>query len=404
MSTRTKLNFVLSILVLTMLSVAAQTSQPDQEKKTDQSDKKVSSTQQETKFPFKGQVISDKLNVRISPKTGPDSTIVAILNEGENVIVLAKENEFYQIYTSKGSAGWVFGKNMVVKGTTAVVVAKEVPIRIDSRSDSKQIGMLKEGDSVTVVKEHLGWLKIEADGNVKLYAASKYIRNVGPASTEDIPTALKTTSTSKPTNTTTDQQAKDLMKKAEEMADALNDHIKNKTVEKIDFAPIVDLYDQAAKVAKTASVKKLAEDQARAYRRANTSWAFFKGQFMLVNEKLQILEEIRMRAEREKMDKVTFAFTGFIDSTGAFIPDRPGTHKLMTSDGKIVCFLRARGDDEKIYDKMCNLWKSFVGVRGTVVRDPVGWKGYSVVLVEEVMPTNENEAITSFGTIQPSAK
>lgn len=398
----------LSLLLLVVLAFGQIAGQSDQDEHD--GDKPVAQDKTTVQFPFKGVVTAEKLHVRISPKMDPSSIIVTILSENETVIVLGQEKDFYQIYTTKAAWGWIFGKNIKVKGDKGVISVKEAPLRIDARVQATQIGNLKEGDSVTVLNEHLGWYKVEAPANVKLWAKSKYVKYVEPADAKDIPDGLRTTEkpiVKKPL-TGDDAKAKDLIKQAETLAEMQNQFIKMKQIEKMNYTEVIKLFDQAAKLAKDPVIKKHAEDNSRIYSKSQAYLTFTITSLEELTKKLNFYAEIvkKIKAEEEALKAKNapkkYMFTGYIDFLGFGVPNRPGTHKIMNKEGNtIVCFLRAANDNESMIEKMNGLVfsKSLVGVNGTLIKDPKGWIGYTVILVDEIDAVKDEEVSATKGTV-----
>ena len=81
-----------------------------------------------------------------------------------------------------------------------------------------------------------------------------------------------------------------------------------------------------------------------------------------------------------KHQPIDFAFTGWLDTTGKYLINRPGTHKLIKGD-KIECFLVVP-EGSKI--NLNRYFQKMVGVLGKVHDAPAGWNAYKVVEVEEI--------------------
>jgi hypothetical protein len=52
--------------------------------------------------------------------------------------------------------------------------------------------------------------------------------------------------------------------------------------------------------------------------------------------------------------------------------------------GKIVAFVRVKEGDEAMRLRMNKLYGRYVGVNGSVLRDPPGWADHRVVTVDQV--------------------
>src|SRR5258706_725043 len=126
-------------------------------------------------FPFEGEVSVERLNVRMFPKNDQTSIITSVLGLGEKVTVLAEKDEYFQILPPKGSQVWVTSKNVKREGEVGTATANEIPVRLDSRVNADVLCTLKEGETVKVLGEHMGWLKVEAPAGVKYYVGKKYV-------------------------------------------------------------------------------------------------------------------------------------------------------------------------------------------------------------------------------------
>ncbi|MBV8882093.1 MAG: hypothetical protein JO332_19205, partial [Planctomycetaceae bacterium] len=133
-------------------------------------------------FPFEGDVTVERLNVRMFPKGDANSIITSVLGLGDKVTVVAEKDEYYQILPPKGSTVYVTAKNIKRDGEKGVALQNEVPVRLDSRVNADVLCTLKENDSVKVLGEHMGWLKIEAPAAVKYFVGKKYV-HLGEAMT-----------------------------------------------------------------------------------------------------------------------------------------------------------------------------------------------------------------------------
>jgi uncharacterized protein YgiM (DUF1202 family) len=131
----------------------------------------VKAGQEKTSFekkslPAEGDVTVERLNVRMFPKNDATSIITSVLGLGDKVTVVAEKDEYYQILPPKGSTVFVTAKNVKRDGDKAVATTSDVPVRLDSRVNADVLCTLKEGDTVKVSGEHMGWLKIEAPAAV----------------------------------------------------------------------------------------------------------------------------------------------------------------------------------------------------------------------------------------------
>ena len=127
-------------------------------------------------------------------------------------------------------------------------------------------------------------------------------------------------------------------------------------------------------------VKAEAERGLKRYREIHLAWESTKAQIKA--KEAEVAEAMKKGAEVEAAKGPLYQ--GYIDTTGILFK-RPGTHKLVMG-GKIICFLRIREGDEGMLTRMNDFYQKLVGINGSVIKNPEGWEGYSVVVVDEVVP------------------
>ena len=325
-------------------------------------------------YPYEGEVTVERLNVRMFPKNDQTSIITSVLGLGEKVTVVAEKDEYYQILPPKNSIVWVTAKNIKREGEKGTATTNEVPVRLDSRINADVLCTLKEGDSVKVAGEHMGWLKIEAPAAVKYYVGKKYVHTskeiaAVPVADEKAP-AKKVPAPA----AGSDFEAKQLISGAQAELEKQMRLIEDKKLDQVDFGTILADYEAAKAKAQTEAVKSEADRGLSRFRELNT--------IVMSARAAVIAQKERLAAENAtKAPEKAVAFQGYIETTGILFK-RPGTHKLVMG-GRIVCFLRAKDGDEKMMGMFNNNFQKLVGVNGTVITNPEGWDGYKVVVVDE---------------------
>lgn len=339
-------------------------------------------------YPFEGEISGvDNLNVRMFPKGDPNSSIItSILHSGDKVAVVAEQGDYFQIRPPKGSTVWVSAKSLKKEGATATAASNDVPVRLDSRVSADQVATLKEGEAVKVVAEHMGWYKIESPDSVKYFIGKKYVKSTGVAYTVaprvDEP---RRPARVEPRADDVDVEARKELATADALLDEQKRLIDAGQVRHVDFTEAVKHFEAARSVARTDAVRSQAEQGIKRYKNLSELWLTTKAKIEA--------EEARVAAEREAALKKPvdtqkgYSMTGFVDTTG-LLWKRPGTHKLVMG-GKIVCFLRVKEGDERMIGRLNDCYQKYVGVNGTVIKNPDGWDGYSVVVVEEIAPVAE---------------
>jgi uncharacterized protein YgiM (DUF1202 family) len=328
-------------------------------------------------FPFEGEVTVERLNVRLFPKADQASIIAAVLTAGDKVSVVGEKEDYYQVLPTRGCTAWIFGRNVKRDGATGVVSSAEAPVRMDSRLGAEVLCSLKEGDSVKVVSEHMGWLKIEAPAAVKYFVGKKYIRVGRELDAAVAPGGARPAAGG-------DAEARARIREAEAILSEQQRKIDARQLDGVDFAGVVSAFEAAAAMAKSEIVKSEAQRGLRKYESLHAVWE-------KIREEIRIRDEERAKIilkEKASEPERTHAAYGYIDTTGSSLYMRPGTHKLVVG-GKIVCFLKAKDGDDKMIGTFNDFFGKYVAVDGVVVKNPAGWDGYSVIVVSEVVAIDQ---------------
>jgi hypothetical protein len=334
-------------------------------------------------YPYEGEVTVERLNVRMFPKNDQTSIITSVLGLGDKVTVVAEKDEYFQILPPKNSIVWVTAKNIKRDAEKGVAAANEVPVRLDSRINADVLCTLKEGDSVKVVGEHMGWLKIEAPAAVKYYVGKKYVHTTKEIAAVPVVDEKKAPAKkAEPALGGSDFEAKQLISSAQAEVDRQMQLIDQKRFDQVDLSTIVADYEAAKSKAQTEAMRAEAERGLSRFRELSTIVLSAKAAMIAQNE--------RLAAERAaRTPEKTMAFQGYVEPTGVLFK-RPGTHKLVMG-GRIVCFLRAKDGDEKTLTQLNNNFQKLVGVNGTVISNPEGWDGYKVVVIDEFLKMEKDK-------------
>jgi uncharacterized protein YgiM (DUF1202 family) len=341
---------------------------------------------------FEGEVVAENLNVRMFPKGNPDQSIItSVLHMGEKVSVVAEQGDYFQIRPPKGSTVWVSAKSLKKEGATASALANDVPVRLDSRVSADQVAALREGETVKVVAEHMGWFKIESPDSVKYFVGKKYVKASGVvpavAAPKDEPRHAARVER-RVEDQDSDSDARKEIAIAESLLDEQKRLIDARQMRQVDFTEAVRHFETARTIARTETVRGEADRGIKRYKMLSELWQETKA-------KMEAQEEAAAKAREELLRKPidvqkSYVMTGYVDTTG-LLWKRPGTHKLVMG-GKIVCFLRVKDGDDRMIGRLNDCYQKYVGVSGTVIKNPDGWDGYSVVVVEEVAPVAEPAA------------
>ena len=329
-------------------------------------------------LPFEGEVTCENLNVRLAPRTDAATGVVAVLRQGEKVIAIGVTGEFLVVRAPRGATAWIYGKHVKKEADgSGTVLVNDAPLRMDSRSNAEKIGALKEGERVTIAKEHLGWYQISAPNGVKYYVSKKYVRFVAPAQGE---IAVKTAEATGDVTVHSDAAALAKIREAEGLRDVQNRLIVDQKITEVDFAGVVAAYEEAAGLAKTEPVRKQAEAELRSYKTFQNLLVPLKGNLAAIEKLLAAQKDLYAKKYEDLAAK--FDACGYVDTVGPLF-HRPGAFKLMMS-GKIIAFIRVKDGDEEMRLRMNRLYGKYVGVTGSVQKDPDGWPGHRAVTVEMV--------------------
>ncbi|HXG61662.1 MAG TPA: SH3 domain-containing protein [Planctomycetota bacterium] len=341
-------------------------------------------------FPFEAEVSAERLNVRLFPKADQTSVIVSVLSLGEKVTVVGEREDFFQILPVRGCTAWIFGRNVQREGDKGVVTADDVPVRMDSRVNADVLCTLKQGDAVKILSEHMGWYKIEAPASVKYYVGKKYVR---PGKELPAPVAAAVADEAAPRKGPQpraaggDAEAREKLAQADQLLEEQRRLVDAQKLDDVDFGGVVAAYEGALAAAQTPALRAEAERGLKRYKELHLIW--------MTHRARKAEEELRLAREREKLAQKpeepparTFALSGYVDTCG-LLWKRPGSHKLVMG-GKIVGFLRVKDGDDKMIARLNDLYQKYVGVNGVVIKNPEGWDGYSVVVVDEIVPLTQD--------------
>jgi len=136
--------------------------------------------QSKVKFPFKGQITGDNVNVRSGPDINYYSTIR--LMRGNVVEVVGQEYGWYKIVAPDGSFSWV-AKDYVdkVDDKKGVINRNRVAIRAGSKFTDKKTAIqmiAKQGMSITIIGQQGEYYKIVPPEGAYLWISADYVQPV----------------------------------------------------------------------------------------------------------------------------------------------------------------------------------------------------------------------------------
>ena len=149
--------------------------------------------------PFAGEVTASALNLRAGP--GDAYQTVVKVERGAKLVVLGKHANnslWYQVGVPEGYEAWISAE-LVTKtaGGMGEMKANRILLRPRPSTRYHQLsGRLNKGEHVKIVGEKRTereglWYRIEVPSRVPLYAHSKWLKRIGPASMASLPAATK---------------------------------------------------------------------------------------------------------------------------------------------------------------------------------------------------------------------
>jgi len=174
---------MLSTTLLALPNTQIKANQPA-EKTTNNIEKtevsKKENTKQQTKpfTSFTGKVTKNKVRMRLQP--GLDSPIIRQLDQGDMVIVVDEDDDFFSIQPPEDLKAYIF-RTYVLDGN---VEGHHVNVRLDPVLDSPVIAQLNSGDPITgrISPLNSKWLEITPPQTTKFFVSKDYIEKIGDAS------------------------------------------------------------------------------------------------------------------------------------------------------------------------------------------------------------------------------
>jgi len=341
--------------------------------------------------PYIAQVSVDKLNIRIKPTSDESSTIVGILKSGDKIGVVDESNSFLKIlpYPPKTMKVWVLANSIKKEGNEGdgIATRKGIKVYSDARITADVLGEIVKDEKVKIIKEYVGWYQIEAPQSCRFFVAKKFVEFSEKVKDEDELWAKLGVKTVKSEKIPPSQKEPPTKEKEEILAklNLADEVIKNENtkldkgdIENIDYTPAITALGFVVSNANLQSTKEEAKIKLRYIEPVQKVIVSLKAKSVSIEK---AMEEFRKLFASQKEPK-SFVAQGQLESVGAILKGRPGTHKLI-SGGKIVCFLKPK--DKAIEECLDGLITEYVGVTGEVkIDESATWKGYKVITVDSV--------------------
>lgn len=121
-----------------------------------------------------GYITGDRVRVRESATT--ESAILEHVNRGDAVTVYGEaENGWFHVESTSGVKGYVSADYMTFT-QTGQVTATSLRVRQSATTDSKTLGYLKQGQTVTILEDTgTGWYRVELPDGLTGYVSADYV-------------------------------------------------------------------------------------------------------------------------------------------------------------------------------------------------------------------------------------
>ena len=330
-------------------------------------------------FPLQGEVTAERVNFRAGASM--TAKIMGLVSMGDTVVVAGEEGDFYLILPPAGAGAWVQKRFLASSdGKTGKVGAEGAVLRSDSRMNADAMAEVPAGTEIAILRDYLDWYRVQAPETVRFYVSKKFVKTGGPAAVVLAHAAPKAgvapvadVSGKSPVGGGSLAEAVRLAKAEDEKAD----------VRDRDYAPAIAEF-QAAAAAGNAAEQARARESVKPYEKLQAAIEAYRKAKAEGEQQIREWEEkyrdALSRVGPARRSPLDFEFTGWVDTTGRYLIDRPGTHKLIKGES-IQCFLVA-APGVKI--DLNRFYRRFVGVKGKIADAPAAWSAYKVVTVEEI--------------------
>lgn len=128
---------------------------------------------------FQGEVNADNINIRSDSTV--NSEVICKINKSDRIEVIQELYDWYKIKLPKNAPAFI-KKNLViiVDNKTAKVASKRVNIRLRPNESSPIIGMVEQGELISVLKDEGQWYKIKPVDHNFGWIHKKFVSKVIP--------------------------------------------------------------------------------------------------------------------------------------------------------------------------------------------------------------------------------
>lgn len=314
------------------------------------------------------------LNVRSEPS--PTAKKLGSLKDGDEVVILGEENDFYQLQYPKQLDAWIASWLLLDNGTknTDIVSRSDVNVRSGSNMSFPVIATLSKGTEVHVHEVNADkWAKISPPNEAVAWVAKKFVM-AGPTVEEQ--RAKK-------------EMAQRMQSMMDEVENSYKEYMTAGYIGEADFQVLRNKLDAVAQAAPNTNYAFRAismKSEVTELRRVSQikDLKIIKEKEYLA-KKAELQQELEMRekeleAREQQETKADYDYEGWVDDIGGIL-FRPATHVLKEGGQKIV-YLKSESPDIDLDDY---IYKR-VGVKGDLGRH---WFGKRVLTVKSITVLHE---------------
>ena len=268
-------------------------------------------------------------------RSGPGTNYSSLtkVNKGDSVVVLGEEFGWVKIEVPSATFSWI-STDYVERGegNQGTVTASGVNIRAGSGTDFDVLGQVNKGQRIEILDEVQGWYKIRPAAGAVAWIRSDYIYYKGKALAEPSP----------PDDT------REIFAQAEKLYEAEM----KKPIDQRDFSACLPLYQDVLKRSLSPSLRYLAAGHLRLVSLNKRSQARRRKIAQTGNRLQETLRKIEERHKQKKAQiaarfpRVTYTATGRIEKlVSSFYPGT--THKLMRGETAIYLLTSRKVDLDK---------------------------------------------------------
>ena len=309
---------------------------------------------------FVGSATSDNVYIRSGPNKNFE--VLHKLEKGEEVVVLEKQYDWYNVLLPKGARCFIAKEFITIARKESFINATRVNLRSRPTTDSSVIGQVDIYDEVVIIDSQDDWYKIIPPRTSRGWVHANFIdkkqrakelrldnQKVTQTHEAPLPTPrLDTTEQETITPSLTEQPKEMSMVSQEKRTLELQKPIPQKMQEKpLSSQTLIDistpLSSPPEKIESTQTPKKYTPEIAKTKPTIQAP-----------------TPETEIRAVKKvitpKTTSAVTQVTGFLEDAGK-LWSKPGTHKLLDNNGKLVCYLKSGSIDLNtfVYYKV-NLW------------------------------------------------